>query len=71
MKNALAMGVTKDDADDQAGRGENHEQNGEEGGCQGEEEVVDLTTYVCGTLCNNTRFPVKNDFAMCMFVFFC
>ena len=31
MVNALAMEVTTGDADDQAGHGENHEQNGEEG----------------------------------------
>ena len=39
MGNALAVEVTTDDADDQAGHGESHEQNGEEGDGQDEEET--------------------------------
>ena len=38
MENALAMEVTTDDADDQAGHGENHERNGVEGDGQDKEE---------------------------------
>ena len=37
------MEITTDDVDDQAGHGENYEQNGEEGDGQDREEVVDLT----------------------------
>ena len=44
MENALAMEVTTNYADDQAGHGESHERNGEEGGGQDKQEVVDLTT---------------------------
>ena len=39
MENALAMEVTTDDADDQAGHGESHEQDGEEGDGQEKEET--------------------------------
>ena len=44
MENALAMEVTSNDTDDQAGHGESHERNREEGDGQDEEGVVDLTT---------------------------
>ena len=39
-----SLSRSTDDAADQAGHGESHEQNGEEGGGQDKEEVVDLTT---------------------------
>ena len=41
-----SLSRSTDDAADQAGHGESHEQNGEEGGGQDKEEVVDLTTCV-------------------------
>ena len=44
------MEITTDDVDDQAGHGENYEQNGEEGDGQDREEVVDLTTCVMNTM---------------------
>ena len=47
---ALAMEATTDDADDQAGHGESHEQNGDEGDRQDKEEVVDLTICVMNTI---------------------
>ena len=50
MENALAMEVTTDDADDQAGHGKSHEQNGDEGDRQDKEEVIDLTICVMNTI---------------------
>ena len=43
------MKVTRDDADDQAGHGECHEENGEERSRHDKEDVVDLTTCVINT----------------------
>ena len=50
MENALAMEVAAYDADDQAGHGESHHQNAEEGDGQDEQEVVELTTCVMITI---------------------
>ena len=46
MENALAVEVTTDGADDQAGHGESHEQNGEKGNAQDKDKVVDLTCFM-------------------------
>ena len=42
--------ILLDDADDQAGHGESHEQNGGEEDGQDKEEVVDLTTCAMNTI---------------------
>ena len=46
MENALAVEVTTDGADDRAGHGESHEQNGEKGNAQDKDKVVDLTCFM-------------------------
>ena len=49
MENALAMEVTTD-ADDQAGHGESHEQNGDEGDGQDIEEKYLTSRHVMNTI---------------------
>ena len=44
------MEVTTDVVDNQAGHGENYEQNGEEEDGQDREEVVDFTTCAMNTI---------------------